>query len=127
VLRSVLEDVVNDLGCGCGGEGDDGRVAEPLACILEAYVGGAEVVAPLRDAVGFVDGLQAYAGLAQVIEEVVVLEPFRGDVDQLRNGVFDVLGYLGLLRAGEGGVDLFDGDVGVLCLGLLVLHERDEG
>ena len=48
--------VVADGRGGGGGEADDGDGGEGGTEVREVGVGGAEVVAPFRDAVGFVDG-----------------------------------------------------------------------
>ena len=65
VHRELLDDVVADRRGGRGGQGEDGGVAELVDRLPEAQVVGAEVVAPLADAVCLVDDEQADAGLAR--------------------------------------------------------------
>ncbi len=86
----LRRDVSGDLRCRRGGEGEHGH-AEPALQPLEIAVGGAEVVTPLRDAVGLVDGDEAQVHSAQRrsdrsletfgcrVDEFVLPGPHRGD------------------------------------------------
>ena len=55
-MSKARADVGGDLGGGRGGEGEDAGDAEVFGEAGKFEVVGAEVVAPLGDAVGFVDG-----------------------------------------------------------------------
>lgn len=59
-------------------------------------------------------------------EELRILQPLRGDVDELRKAVFDLICRLTGFSLGVRRVKLFDGDLGLLGLILLILHKRDE-
>ena len=62
------------LGGGGGGERQHGGIGLDVAYLLDLKVGGTEVVAPLADAVGFVDGDEAHLHVAQL-----GLEYLRGE------------------------------------------------
>ena len=78
----MLDDVAGDFGGGCGGEGQDGRVIEARLQPEQVSVGGPEIVSPLADAMGFVDGDQARFDAAEERAELS-LDAFRGGVDEL--------------------------------------------
>ena len=77
------DDVVLHGGRGGGGEGDDGRGAKRGQVLAEHAVVGAEVVAPLRDAVGFVDGDQGRLALGQHLREAGNAEALGSDEEKL--------------------------------------------
>ena len=54
------------FGSGRGGEGEHRSVGQHLAQAAYLEIGGAEVVAPLRDAMGFVDHYQAHVEAAEL-------------------------------------------------------------
>jgi hypothetical protein len=78
----ALQDVVLDQGRGGGGQGDGGHVPEGPPHGAQAQVVGAEVVAPLGEAVRLVHGEQAQRGLGAGLEEAG-REALRRHVDQL--------------------------------------------
>ena len=71
------------------GEGDDGHAAERLAGAGEQAVFGAEVVAPLRDAVGLVDGEAADAGAPEARGEGLVADALGRDVEEAERAVVE--------------------------------------
>jgi hypothetical protein len=71
-------DVVADPRGGGGGEGMDAGRWEAVAEQGELPVFGAEVVAPLADAVGLVDREPLHAHLGQEVEQAGVHQPLRG-------------------------------------------------
>ena len=87
VEAEALDDVVADTGVGGGGEGDDGRVLEAGAGGAQIPVAGAEVVAPLGDAVRLVDGEQRHVDAAQGGDEAAVREALGGHVEQAQVAV----------------------------------------
>ena len=122
------EDVVGYVFGGGGGESEDGRVVEGAAGFADGEEGGTEVVSPLGDGVGFVDDEQRdAAGLLEFGLEVRVLQSLGGDVDQLGFAGGDVFRGFGGLGDAEGGVELLDGDIGVLRFFALIFHEREQG
>ena len=76
------DDVGGDLRRRGGGRGDERLRAQPARRVGEAEVVGAEVVAPLRDAVRLVDDEQPDAGRAQRLGEARRGEALRRDVEQ---------------------------------------------
>ena len=79
---------------------------EPLAEVaqndaVEQQVVRAEVVAPLRDAVGLVHHQQRDADLPHPLHELLVLEALHRDVEQLRLSLLDALELLLGLPLGE--------------------------
>ena len=82
----LVDDVLADAGCcGCS-ESMEGNAREDVAEFGEAAVFGTEVVAPLTDAVGFVDGegfeLACVGDAGEPREERRLQESFRRDVEQ---------------------------------------------
>ena len=129
VHAQLLGDVVGHPGVGGGGgreHRDAGRqLGEQRA---EAAVVGAEVVAPVGDAVGLVDDEQA-AGRGQAREHLVaeagVVEPLGADEQHVDlTGVDLVVDRLPLVDVG--GVDRHRPDAGTLGRGDLVAHQREQ-
>ncbi len=78
------KDVVAGAGVGGRRHRDAGRVREPLGQQAQIAIVGAEVVAPLRHAVGFVDGDQAQRQFGQAIHHGPRRQTFRRDVQQVQ-------------------------------------------
>ena len=88
--------------------------------------GGAEVVAPLRDAVRLVDDEQADRMRRDEVEEGGVGEPLGRREDDLRRAGGDrLLGGVDLVGA-DRAVQLHGGDAELAQLVALVLHQRDQ-
>ena len=78
-----LQDVLPGLRIGGGGQADHRHRREELAQLAELHVFRAEIVPPLGDAVGLVDGEQGDRQLLEPVEEAVAEQPLRGDVEQV--------------------------------------------
>ena len=89
-------DFLARAGIGRGGDGDHLRVTERIRGGAQLHVFRAKVVAPLRDAMGLVDGEAVATGGAQRIERAGPQQPFRRDVDEPETPrpqrAFDVVG-----------------------------------
>jgi hypothetical protein len=72
------------------GAGHHRRAAEPLEHPRQAQIVGAEVVAPLRDAVGLVDGEQVDLALADCVHEAGLGEALGRAVDDPGPAVADL-------------------------------------
>ena len=129
VAAELLGDVVGHPGVGGGGRGQHrdavGQVGEEGA---DPAVVGAEVVAPVGDAVGLVDDEQP-AGRGQprqhLVAEAGVVEPLGADQEHVDLAGGDrVLDRLPLLDVG--GVDGDRADAGALGGGDLVAHQRQQ-
>ena len=129
-VRLVDAEAVADVG-GDGRRGGRGQGEHPLgpelACArCELQVVGSEVVAPLGDAVRLVHGEQRDLRPHELSEEPLVVEPLRGDVEQLQAARAKPLGDVAKLvraeaRVEPSGVDaLADEEVD------LILHQRDQ-
>ena len=113
------------LGSG-GGQGDNRSVGTDLAERLQPAVGGAELVAPLGDAVGFVDGDEADVEAGEKALELGQGGAFRGNVEDFDAAVPNTLLDQGNLGRGEGAVDETGGNA-VGSEGVdLVFHQGDE-
>ena len=120
------DDVLPHLGGGGGGEGHRARGPEPLPDLPQQRVVGPEVVAPLADAVGLVDGQQRHPHLGQRLDEARAAEALRGDVDQPVGAGPELADALRPLQLGDGGVDDRGRDAPGVQLLQLVLHQGDE-
>ena len=111
-----------------GGSGErDHRSGPQRGQILaEHAVVGAEIVAPLRDAVGFVDGDQGGLALGEHLGKAGDAEALGRDEEELQ-GAVEVVD-AGLARGGAvaAGVDALHGEVALLELGDLIFHEGDQ-
>ncbi len=126
----VLLDVELHFGRGRGRERDQRRRADLVDDRTDAAVLGAEVVAPFRDAVRLVDGIERDLDLAQEGDVVLFGERLRSEVEQLGLAVEHVL--TDLLHGGlvERRVEEV-GDARLLGEGAhgvdLILHQGDQG
>ena len=124
-------DVLADAGCCGGGERLEGDAGEDVAEFAESAVLGAEVVAPLADAVGLVDGdggesVGVVGGAGEAGEEAGGEDALGGGEDEAQlagcdavEGVVGVVAFGGGVECG-GGVAVEREAVG------LVLHQGDE-
>jgi hypothetical protein len=123
----LVDDVVADLLGGACGEGRDGMIGEEAAELAELAVFGAEVVAPLGDAMGFVDGEKGERDLFEPVGGAVHEGALGGDVHE---AVFAGDGFLFEFAAvgfDDGAVEKDGGDAHLAELRDLVLHEGDQG
>ena len=123
----MAPDVVPGAGIGGGGEGQAGHGGEALRQLAQLQVVGSEVVAPLRQAVGLIDGEQGQGQPGQQPQAIAAEQPLRGDVKQLERA---------LRQGGPGGGGLLGRERGVqgsrghalLPQALhLVVHQGDQG
>ena len=123
-----LADVLAGAGIGRGGEGEPRHLWEACRQLIELAVFGAEIVAPLRDAMGFVDREQAdRQGCRQTLEQVAAQQPLRRHVQQLQRAATQLPPYAaGLLRL-QAGMQCCSGNAGLLQRLHLVLHQGDQG
>jgi len=122
----LVDDIVADLACGAGGEGGDGMLGEEGAKFAELAVFGAEIVAPLGDAMSFVDGEEGKRDLPEPVGGAVHEGAFGGDVHET---VFAGDGFLLEFAAvgfDYGAVEEDGGDAHLAELRDLVLHEGDQ-
>ena len=107
-------------------EGKDRRPFQRANGVGQGEIGGAEVVSPLRDAVGLVDHEQRDAACAQQIEVLGILQALRRHVDEVVGAVRDLFRRLALLACRQRRVELRHLDARGLRLLLLVLHQRKQ-
>ena len=122
----LAHDVLRHLRRGCGGEGQHRRTAQRADRLGEREVGGAEIVAPLRDAVRLVDDEQADPARAQRLDVLGILQALGGQVDEVVGSRLDLLDLFALLAGAQCRVELRHADARHLGLALLVLHQRDQ-
>ena len=120
----LIEDVGAGVGVGGGGEREARDVREGVEQRAKQAVVGAEVVAPFRHAVCFVDREQAEPGAGEQIAEAALRGAFGGDVEQVEFAgaeAGDRLGAVLVHRCQRGGADAdrFGG-------AQLVVHQRDQ-
>ncbi len=130
-LAGVLElqlgaDVVAGAGIGRGGDGEARHVREDLGQAAQHAVLGAEVVAPLADAVGFVDGDQRQRQAGQALQHRRLHQAFGREVEQVQRAVVDAAPDVAAGVGGGGGVQPLRRHARLLQGGDLVGHQRDQ-
>jgi hypothetical protein len=120
------EDLVADDRRGGGGAGEHARLRHGAQQVADLHVVGAKVVAPLADAVRFVDRDQRAVDARDDVAEAAASEALGCDVDELVLAVLDRTHaraqLVGLQRRREVGC----GDAMVVERGDLIVHQRDE-
>ncbi len=122
----LLGDVGHHARCGRGGEREHGHAGQCVAQIGQPQVRRAEVVAPLRDAVGLVDHDEAHVPCLYLGGEVAAGELLGREVCQAHPPQAYALERHGALRAAQPRVDGRRRDAGRGEIVYLVFHERDE-
>ncbi|CUJ50421.1 Uncharacterised protein [Achromobacter sp. 2789STDY5608628] len=131
VVRVGQRQALGDLGAGLGGGGgrqrDTRHIGPALVQHRQAQVFRAEIVAPLRDAVGLVDGEQRDVAAFQQLQAAVGQQALGRHVQQVQlagqESLLDVAGHAPFLRrVEEGGAHAEFGQRVDL-----VLHQRDQG
>ena len=84
VEAELRQDVVLHERRGRGGERQHGRGTQQVQLLAEHAVVGAEIVAPLRDAVRLVDGDEGGLALAEHLREAGNAQPLRRDEEKLQ-------------------------------------------
>ena len=118
--------IVGDFRRGGGREGQYAFDVERFNGIGQLEVVGPKVVAPCRDAVGFVDGEQADLLVANEIEKAFIGEPFGGDKQHFELAVADGVGDLAIFVFREAGVESFRQNVFGLQAIDLVFHQGQQ-
>ena len=126
----LLFDIVHHPGVGRGGGGQDRNgIRQPGDEVRDAAVVGTEVVAPVRDAVGFIDDQQPGAAeeFGQLgLPESGIGEPFRRDQEDIHL-IGGQLFADGVPLQLVGGVDGDGADPGTGGSGHLVPHQGEQG
>ena len=110
----------------CSGAGQHARLRELLQHGADLHIVGPEIVAPLADTVGLVDGDERAVQPRQHRPQGAVGQTLGGDVDELvlpsRHGRHAASQLIGLHRSRQIG----GADTAILEGGDLVMHERDQ-
>ena len=125
----IFLDIASHLVGGSSREGYHRRVANLVDGRSEVAVLGSEVVSPLRDAVGFIDGIERNLERLEKLEVLGLVERLGSHVEQLGLAVAHVIHHLCGLRLGERRVEVMGQSV-VLADAIdgvdLVFHQGDE-
>ena len=119
----LLADVGHHVGRGGGCQRQHRRAPDRLDRSGHFEVGRAEVVAPVRDAMGLVDDDQRDVDLLEDSEELGLGQPLRGAKHDLVAAAADALQCVLLLVGGQAAVDLGGVDADLVQLFELVLHQ----
>lgn len=87
----VAANVFGYLGGGGGGEAEDTRDFELVGKAGEFEVVGPKIVAPFRDAMGFVDSEEGEFDLCEACTKFLVGESFGRDIEEFEVAVFEAL------------------------------------
>ena len=123
----VLHDVAAHAFGGRRGERHDGDVGQQDAELGELPVLGAEIVAPLGDAVRLVDGDRLHVPGLQIFLPVIEHETLGRGVEQPPFAAVQAGEPRASLLGAERGVEVGGGDAHFLELIHLILHQRDQG
>ena len=119
-------DVGEHLRGGGGGQRQGALGAEELGEAGQLQVVGAEVVPPLGDAVRLVDGEERHRNPRDRLAEPLVVETFRGHVEEADRAFADGVHEGAHLVAGEGRIEAAGGHAAPGELVDLVLHQGDQ-
>ena len=122
----ALDDLFAGAHVGGGGQGDARHMREQLGQLAQLQVFRAEVMAPLRHAVGLVDGEQRDVQLAQEIEHARLHQALGRQVQHLQLTAAHAPGQLTLLLGVQGGVQRGRSHPKLIERGDLVVHQRDQ-
>ena len=125
--REALTDIgLHPRGC-CRRQRQAGRVIEFLAQTPELHVVGPEVMAPLGDAMRFVDDEERHEAFPHQTQKSFVLNPLRRHIEQFEALQVEPLDHVVSLLLGQTGVKGGGGDVALFEALDLILHQGDEG
>ena len=124
----ALGDLLAIAHVGCGGERHARHAGKALAQRVQAQVVRAEVVTPLRDAVGLVDGDEGelHPGEPRSVCATVCEQTFRRDVKKVHIAGAQAFDDVALVPAVEGRVQVFGAQAQFAQCRDLVLHQRYE-
>ncbi len=111
---------------GRGGQQQDLGNVELVAVVGQLEVIGAEIMAPLRDAVGFVHDQQRDRHAADEGAEALVLEPLHRDHEDADLAALDAFHHCRRFLAALARVDAGGGDPVARQEGQLILHQRQQ-
>ena len=114
IERQLHGDIVLHDGRGGCGERDDRRGAQGRQILAEHAVIGAEIVAPLRNAMRFVDGDERRLALGEHFGKAGDAQTLRRDEEELQRAVEIVDAGLAGGGAVAAGVNALDGEVALL-------------
>ena len=124
--RQYLQNILAGLLVGGCGQRDPGHRGETLAQRAKLRVLGAEIMPPLRHAVGFIDREQGQREFIESAQEILADHPLGADVEQFQ---------LAAMQLRQGRARLILAQRGVVAGGLhpvgeqridLVFHQRDQ-
>ena len=122
----ALNDFFAGTHVGGGGKGNARNMREQFGQLAQLQVFGAEVMAPLRNAVGFVDGEQRDIQVAQEVEHARLHQAFGCQVQHFHFATAQAPGQVALLLGRERGVQGGCGYAQLVKRGDLVVHQRDQ-
>ena len=103
-----------------------GRIAERARDLLQAQIFGAEIMAPLRDAMGLVDRDEIDAILAEPLQRLVARQALGRDIEQAQRAILQRgVNALAFGRVG-GGIQRGGGNAEFAQLRDLIAHQRDQ-
>ena len=126
LLEQWRSDVAARRHVGGGGERDGLHVAEAAAHLAEHRVFGPEIVAPLRDAMGLVDGEQVNAGAGEPLGRAGIGEPLRRGIEQAHAPIAHGIDHAAVLVLIVRGVEASRLDPEMAQRRHLVAHEGDQ-
>ncbi len=124
--RQAFDDFVAGTLIRGGGERDARHLGKALVQHHQLTVFRAEIVAPLRHAVRFVDGEQRHFGTLEQPQETWRQQPLRRHVQQVEFAGQQAALHLALIVRIEAGIEIRSGHAGFAQGIHLILHQGDQ-
>ena len=122
----LVKNVVTHAPGGAGGKSGDGTIGKMHSQPAQLPVFRAKFMAPLRDAVRFINGEESDRDPLQPVNGIRPRQPFRRKIEQTIFALGCLAYDLGLLLAGQRTVQHRGGNSHLRQLRCLVLHQRNQ-
>ena len=126
-LQNPLHILLHAPGRGGGERPNHRALRKAVDKLHDSQIAGAEILSPLGDAVGFVHRDKGYVQLLHHAAEARIVQPFRGDIDDLVPPGQQIAVCRLHLRSREGAVQKRGGNARRLQRHHLIPHQGDQG
>ncbi len=110
----------------CGGQGKAGNVWKTFCKYGQAQIFGTEIMSPLGDAMGFVNGEKRDIEPFQQVDKATRKKSFRCDIEELQCAVQKLFAHCRLFFRAMAGIECRRGNAKLLQCLHLILHQGDQ-